>query len=886
MSIRNLDELLRPESVALIGASPRAGSLGSLIWKNLTSAGFKGSLYPVNLKHKSLAGVPMYKSVSAIQQSIDLAIICTPPETVVTLITELGLAKVKAVIVVTAGLTLDRKHEMLHAAKPYLLRILGPNCLGIMSPKIGLNASFAQTNPLSGDLAFISQSGALATGILDWAKFRGIGFSHLVSLGEGSDVDFADLLEVLGSDSSTKAIILYVESIALARKFMSAARSAARNKPVIIFKAGRSGQGAIAAASHSGALAGSDIVFDAAIQRAGMLRVDTLQEMFIAAMALTRRGSRENKNLTILTNGGGAGVVAADWAVRQNVALTQLTSATIIELDKSLPKNWSKSNPIDIVGDAPIDRYVQSLKALLQSNDDSLILLIHAPTALVSSKEIATACVATIGKSKDRVSSCWLGDDSVHEARAIFALAGIADYATPEEAVTAFSMLQRYWRHQELLLEVPVACGLATKPDPSLIRSSIFEALASGRSWLSIIEVDTLLNTYGIRTPRLRRALATKAAVLAAALEVGYPVALKIDSEKIQHKFDMGGVALDLKNDHELADAFDSMGASLRQKLPAVLLEHFVVQEMMDRKGSIELIVGSYIDALFGPVILFGQGGTSVEIVKDRAIGIPPLNSILANHLIDSTLIAKQFVAYRGKAAVDKDSVSRVISAVSAMLADIPEILELDINPLSACADGAIAIDARVRVSALNPSGPGRFAILPYPEVLVESVLWRGENIILRPIRPEDEAQHRQFLEQLTPEDIRMRIFFTKRELPRSELARLTQIDYAREMAFIAEREGENNARQTLAAVRVVSDPEGHSAEFALVVRSDLKRYGLGKIMLNKAIRYAKGKDLKQLVGTVLRENNSMKALVLGAGFVIDTHAPMEREAFNIVLKL
>jgi acetyltransferase len=885
MSIRNLDELLRPKSVALIGASSTQGSLGALIWNNLTSAGFLGPLYAVNLKHKSLGDFPIYRSVNAIAQTIDLAIICTPPKMVVDLIAELGQAGVKAVIVITAGMSHDQKQAMLSTAKPYLLRVLGPNCLGIISPKIGLNGSFSQTNSLPGDLAFISQSGALATGILDWAKFRGLGFSHLVSLGEGSDVDFADLLDMLATDSSTKAIILYVESITLARKFMSAARAAARNKPVIVLKSGRSEQGAIAAASHSGALAGSDMVFDAAIKRAGMLRVETLQELFVAAMALTRRGNRDNKHLAILTNGGGAGVIAADWAARLHVALTVLSSKTVEEFDKFLPPNWSKNNPIDIIGDAPILRYQKALEALLATRDDSLILLIHAPTAMVSSKEIAQACLVAIGRSKDRIMSCWLGDESVREARDLFRQAGIADYATPEEAVAAFSMLQRFWRHQELLLEVPSACVESIKPDLSAIRSAISEALAAGRSWLSMTQAFELLNLYGIKTPKFRRTIATKEAVLTAASELGYPLALKVDSEKIQHKFDVGGVCLDLNSEVELEQAFDVMLASIHKKFPELVIEHFIVQVMVKKKNSIELILGSYVDALFGPVILFGQGGTGVEVIKDRAIAIPPLNTVLANELISSTQVSRQFVAFRGQPAVDTEGVAASLVALSALLAAIPEISEIDINPFCVDSTEPVALDARVRISALAPSGSSNFSILAYPDELVESILWAGENIVLRPIRPEDESQHRLFLEQLTPEDIRMRIFFTKRELPRSELARLTQIDYSREMAFIAERESEKGAKQTLAAIRMVCDPEGFSGEFALVVRSDLKRQGLGRIMLNKAIRYAKERGLRQMVGTVLRENNAMRELVSSAGFVNDTSAPIEREATNVVLK-
>jgi acetyltransferase len=769
MSIRNLDHLLQPKTIALIGASSHPESMGAIIWANLNAGKFQGSLYPVNLKYKFLDYAQVYKHVIELPETIDLAVICTPPETVAPLIREMALAKVKSVLVVTKGLTESQTRDMLNSAKPQLMRVLGSNSIGVLTPKIGLNASLYPTDSIAGDLAFISQSGAISTAVLDWARFRGIGFSHLISLGESSDVDMADLLDALGSDSGTKAILLYAESIQSARKFMSAARAAARNKPVIILKAG--------SASDS-----SQGIMNAAFSRAGMLRVSTMQQLFTAAMALTRRGDPKSTGLTILSNAHGASQMAADFANNEDIALT------LVEID----------------GKNIVERYNKELQNVLSGNTGSMILLMHSPMASAAGKEIALTSIDAIGDHKNRVMSCWLGEESTHEARDIFRRAGIADYETPEEAVSAFSMMRTYWRNQALLMEAPASFTSQLLPNVSDVRVAICEALASGRDTLSTVEVGALLNLYGIKTPEL--------------------------------------------------------------------LDVSVIDQA---SKAIEILVGAYVDPLFGPVVTLGaMNGDKGK----RSIGLPPLNSILASEMIINSGVVFD--------ELGREAVCLALMAISSMLAHIPEIVELEIKPLRANSDGVLAMAASVTISSLKPAGAKNFAILPYPEELIESVLWRGENIMLRPIRPEDEAQHRHFLEQLTPEDIRMRIFFTKRELSRSELARLTQIDYDREMAFIAERDIENGVRQTLAVVRVVADPDGYSAEFALVVRSDLKRQGLGRLMLDKAIAYSRKKGLHQLVGSVLRENNAMKELTSRAGFVSDSSIPMEREASNVILVL
>lgn len=861
LSIRHLDRLLNPTSVAVFGASARAGSVGATIWRNLRAGSFKGALYPVNPKHDTVDGVKACARAADLPAVPDLAVICTPPATVAPLVAELGELGTKAAIVVTAGLTADQKQAVLDAARPHLLRVLGNNCIGSMSPLIGLNATFAHTDALPGPLAFVSQSGALVTAVLDWAKSRGIGFSHLVSLGEHLDVDFGDLLDHFATDAATRAVLLYVESVSAPRKFMSAARAAARNKPVIVVKAGRAGNGVKAAASHTGALAGSDTVYDAAIRRAGLLRVDTLQELFTAAETLARFGNQHSERLTILTNGGGAGVMAADAAAREGVALAEPGPALLAKLDAALPFNWSRANPIDIIGDAPVERYTAALEALLADPEAGTVLFMHAPTAIVRSDDIARACVPLLRAAPSRVMGCWLGDGAVADARRRFEAAGVADYATPEEAVHAFAMLQTFHRNQATLLETPSA---SENPVPDLAAAqTLFEtALAEGRAWLSEAEAKAVLAAYGIPVvPTVPCGPSAQAAV-AAARGLPWPLALKILSPDITHKSDVGGVRLGLADEAALRTAAEEMLARVRAARPEARLEGFTVQPMVHRAGAHELIVGASVDPVFGPVILCGEGGTAVEVTADSAIGLPPLNRSLAKELLSRTRISRRLAGYRDRPPVNADALHDVLVAVSQMLADLPHLAELDINPLWADHAGVLALDARIKVSATPVAGAERFAIRPYPRNWVEEVEWQGRRLTVRPIRPEDEAQHRRFIERLDAEDLRMRIFYTRRELPHSELARLTQIDYDREIAFVAEDGGE-----TLGVARAACDPDNLAAEFALIVRSDLKGRGLGSLLLATLERYLRQRGTQAVFGRVLRANGAMLRLAEAAGF-------------------
>ena len=899
MSIRNLDFLFRPKSVAVIGASNRPRSVGAIVLRNLIEAGFDGAILPVNPKHAVLENLPVYASVDALPETPELSVICTPAPTVPGLIGQLGARGTRAAIVLTAGMNTHKNADgvtlqqaMLAAARPHILRILGSNCVGLLVPAIGLNASFAHTSALPGKIAFVSQSGALVTGILDWAKSRGIGFSKFVSLGDGADVDFGDMLDYLARDPHTHAILLYIEDIRHARKFMSAARSAARGKPVLVLKAGRAPEGAKAAALHTGALAGVDAVYDAAIRRAGMLRVFTTEDLFDAVETLAHARTVVGERLTIVTNGGGPGVMATDALIDAGGQLSALSQTTCSRLDDILPANWSKGNPVDIVGDAPVARYADTLRILLQENAGDTVLLIHAPTAIVPSAEIATAVAPLLTNAGRMTLACWLGGDAVVQARAIFGDAGIPTYATPEDAVAGFIQVLQYRRNQMLLMQAPPEASVEFVPDRETARAVVTSALAAGRAMLSEPEAKRVLAAYGIPVVQTRVATTVDAAVQAASA-IGFPVAVKILSPDITHKSDVGGVALDLEDAAAVANAAEAMHRRLSVLLPQAHLTGFSVQAMARRPASHELIVGMTTDPVFGPVILFGHGGVAVEVMNDKALGLPPLNMVLARDMVSRTRVAKLLAGYRNQPAANIDAICRTLVQVAQLVSDLAEVAELDINPLLADAAGVIVLDARIRLAApvLLPVQGGvascmdRLAIRPYPQALEEWLPWQGERILLRPIRPEDSAAHMRFVQQLTPEDVRFRMFIGMHSLPAAQLARFTQIDYDREMAFIATRTGADGQPETLGVGRVVTDPDNIEAEFAIIVRSDMKFKGLGKLLMQKLIAYCRARGTQAIVGEALSDNTALRRLVTGMGFTVVPFAEAGTRALRMELQ-
>jgi acetyltransferase len=886
MSIRNLEHLFRPRSVAVVGASETPRSVGATVLHNLIEAKFAGAILPVNPKNRELAGIKAHPTVASLPEVPELAVICTPPTVVPDVIGELGARGTKAAVVITAGLGavknpqgMTLKEAMLAAAKPHLLRILGPNCVGLLVPGLGLNASFAHTGALPGKIAFVSQSGALVTAVLDWAKSRGIGFTKFISLGDSADVDCGDVLDYLGSDPETHAILLYIEAITAARKFMSAARAAARNKPVLVVKAGRAPEGARAAASHTGALAGSDEVYDAAIRRAGMLRVSSTEDLFNAVETLARARPLGGDRLTIMTNGGGPGVMATDALIDAQGRLASLSQETLRKLDTILPFTWSRANPVDIIGDAPIERYLQTLQILLDDPQSDAVLFIHAPTAIVPSGEIAAAIAPVVKRAQRNVLACWLGGDAVQKAKDAFEEAGIPTYDTPEEAVRAFVQIVQYRRNQDLLMEVPPSRSAEFAHDRDKAHAVMKGVLADGRTMLSELEAKAVLAAYNIPVVNTRIATTVQEAVRVAR-DLGFPLALKILSPDIAHKSDVGGVVLDLQTAAAVEAAAKAMQERVRQYRPSASLQGFTVQTMVRRPNAHELIVGVTTDVVFGPVVLFGQGGTAVEVTADRAVGLPPLNTVLARDLVSRTRISRLLAGYRDRPPADIGAISRTLIQLAHLIADIPEIVELDINPLLADDRGVLALDARIVIAPSDASGLDRFAIRPYPEELEDWILWQGRKVLLRPIRPEDGTQHVEFFNALDPDDIRYRVFIRIRELPRSQLARLTQIDYDREMAFIAVSEREPGRFETLGVVRGIADPDNVTAEFAIIVRSDLKGQGLGPILLRKLIDYCRSRGIKALVGEALADNQRVIGLVRRFGGAV-THS----EPGTIVLR-
>jgi acetyltransferase len=880
VSVRNLERLFQPQSVAVIGASDRAGSVGALVMRNLLEAPFAGPVWPVNLAHDQVAGRQAWRDVASLPAVPDLAVICTPAATVPALVDALGRKGTRAAIVLSAGMASARtadgrtlQQAMLDAARPHLLRVLGPNCLGLLVPAAKLNASFAQANALPGRLAFVSQSGALATALLDWANSRSIGFSHYVSLGDSADVDVGDVLDYLASDASTFAVLLYLESVRAARKFMSAARAAARNKPVIVVKAGRAAAGARAAASHTGALAGADNVYDAAFRRAGMLRVNTLEDLFDAAETVAHARPLYGERLAIVTNGGGAGVLAADAMSLEGGTLSTLSEATLGQLDAHLPATWSRANPIDLIGDAPIERYTAALQILLAAPEVDAVLFMHAPTAIVPSTKIAEACVPLMRNAPKPVLTCWMGAGVVQDAVRACGEAGVPTYSTPERAVVAFVRRVQYMRNQRMLLQTPVETDDGVPPDRARAKAIVARALAAGRTLLDEFEAKTLLETYAIPVVGTRTVRNADEAA-EAARAIGYPVVLKILSPQVSHKSDVGGVTLGIDDEAELRRAAAAMQRRVAALRPDAQLAGFTVQAMVVRPHAQELIVGVASDEVFGPVIMFGQGGTAVEILKDSATALPPLNSVLADDLIARTRVSRLLAGYRDRAAVDHDALVATLVKVSQMVCELPELVELDINPLLADAQGVIALDARVKLRQGSAVGKAsdRLAILPYPALLEEKAAIDRHPVLLRPIRPEDEPRLRAFYARATPHDMRLRFFFARREVPHSELARYSQIDYDREMTFVAIAQDAANGHageDLLGDARAVCDPDNERAEFAIQVAAAWQRKGLGRALMAKLLRHLRSRGVKQVFGECLRSNDGMVALARSTGFTV-----------------
>lgn len=897
MSTYRLKKLLSPRSVALIGASPRHGSVGRAILDNIRKAQFKGEFGLVNPRYPEIDGVATVGSIQELAFAPELVVLTTPAQSIAGLIDEAGRRGAAGAVIVSAGLNHGAKalaDAAERAAQKYGMRLIGPNCLGIMMPGVSLNASFSAHMPAAGNLALISQSGAIAAGMVDWAAQRSVGFSGIVSIGDQLDVDIADLLDYFALDEKTHAILLYIEAIKDARKFMSAARAAARVKPVVVVKSGRLAQGAKAAATHTGALAGADAVYDAAFRRAGILRVSDLRELFDCAETLGRVKSLPGKRLAILTNGGGIGVLAVDRLVELGGVPADISPAIHKKLDAVLPPTWSKSNPVDIIGDADAARYAVALEALLADPDNDAVLVMNVQTAIARADEIAAAVTGVVQKYRAEhrmrpkpVLAVWVGaDQSVGD---LLSSAGIPNYQTGGDAVLGFMHLVRHHEVVEILAQVPPAMPADFAPDKEAARKVIAAALADGRSWLDPIEVKRLLDAYDIAfVPTFAAADAEEAVAHATELFAqGSTVVLKIMSRDIVHKSDVGGVVLNLTSPDAVRKAAADILARAKSLRPDARISGVMVQAMVVRAKTRELILGLADDPTFGTVVVFGRGGTAVEIINDKSLSLPPLDLHLARRLIERTRVSRLLRAYRDVPAVKHDAVAMVLVKLAQMAADVPEIRGLDINPLLADETGVLAVDARVVVGHAEPkfrgSGHANFAVRPYPSQWQRHITVKeGWRVFVRPIRPEDEPLIHEMLKHVTMHDLRLRFFAPMKQFSHEFIARLTQLDYARAMAFVAFDEASN---EVVGVVRIHSDSIYETGEYAILLRSDLKGRGLGWTLMQMIIEYAKSEGLKTISGDVLSENTVMLAMCRNLGFEVEPD-PVEHEICNVRLTL
>jgi acetyltransferase len=883
MSTYRLKDLLAPRSLALVGASPRQGSVGGAILRNIRNAKFKGEFGLVNSHYAEIDGVATVGRLSQLPFVPELVVITTPAVSVADLIEEAGKLGAAGAVIIPAGLghgagSLAEAAE--HAARKYGMRLIGPNCLGILMPSADLNASFSAHMPVAGHLALISQSGAIATGMVDWAAQRAVGFSGIVSIGDQLDVDIADLLDYFALDGRTRAILLYVEAIKDARKFMSAARAAARIKPVVVVKSGRMALGAKAAATHTGALAGSDAVYDAAFRRAGILRVSDLRELFDCAETLGRLESPPGKRLAILTNGGGIGVLAIDRLSELGGIPAPITPEIREKLNAVLPPTWSGSNPVDIVGDADPARYAAALEILLADPANDAILVMNVQTAIARADDIAAIVTGMVKKYREQcrgsakpVLAAWVGADRI--IGDMLSGAGIPNYPTEDDAVRGFMHLVQHREVMAALAQVPPAMPSDFAPETEMARKIVAAALADGRHWLDPVEIKRLFEAYEIAmVPTFAAADAEQAVVYASQLFAqGMTVVLKIMSRDIIHKSDVGGVVLNLTTPEAVRAATGDIIARAKALRPEARIAGVIVQAMVVRPKARELILGLADDPTFGTVVVFGRGGTAVEIINDKALALPPLDLQLARSLIERTRVSRLLRGYRDVPAVRQDAVAMVLVKIAQMAADIPEIRELDINPLLADENGVLAVDARMAVGKVERkfggSGPANFAVRPYPSQWQRHLDVKGGwRVSVRPIRPEDEPELHEFLKHVTSHDLRLRFFAPMKEFSHEFIARLTQLDYARAMAFVAFDEVTN---ELVGVVRIHSDSIYENGEYAILLRSDLKGRGLGWALMQLIIEYARSEGLKMISGDVLQENTIMLEMCRSLGFEIKT---------------
>jgi acetyltransferase len=874
MSILNLDRLFAPQSVAVVGASEREGSIGAAIMRNLIEGGFAGKIYPVNPHHAAIAGQKAFDAISEVPESVDMAVIAVPIRMVPEIIAACASARVGGAVVISAGGketgAQGREIETViaGAAENSGLRIIGPNCLGTINTRIKLNASFAAQMPLPGSMAFISQSGAVGGAVLDLSIRERIGFSYFVSLGSMLDVNFGDLIDFLGNEPGVGSIVMYLENLTRHRNFMSAARAVARIKPIIAFKAGRSRAGAAAAASHTGALAGEDAIYDAAFNRAGIVRVKTFEELFDCAELLSKRPQTVGTGLAIVTNSGGPGVMAADALADYGFEPISLSEETVRKLDAVLPPHWSKGNPIDIIGDATAEDYRKVIAICRDAPEINALLVILAPQAMIDPVEAATAICGQVKERPFPVLTSWIGGPLAERGRAVFNQAGIPTFDTPERAVRAFTDLWRYTRNIELLQQIPSGLPRRLDFDRHKAGTLIQQGLERKSPMMTEIESKALLAAYGIPINPAETAFSADEAARKAE-RIGYPVVLKIHSREISHKTDIGGVALGLQNEADVRSSYSRILHNAMSRGATGGTEGVTVQPMLPAP-TVELILGAKKDADFGPVVLFGMGGVVTEVFRDRAIALPPLNRLLARRLIDQTKVYRILKGFRNLPAANLDLLEEILIRLSQLVCDFAEIEELDINPFFVTTDGFSAVDARVRLKRTEVRSPMHLVISPYPVQYEKTVITKSMlEIFIRPIRPEDAPLMTKLFDSLSNRSIYLRFFSHMKSLPAHMLARFTQIDYDREIALVA-LDKDKSREQMMGVSRIIFEQDFKNAEFSVLVGDAWQGKGVGAELLKNSLRIARERGIEKIWGLVLTENTQMLALGKKLGFSIN----------------
>jgi acetyltransferase len=890
----SLDPLFRPKTVAVIGATDKEGSVGRTLLWNLISHPFGGVVFPVNPRRSSVLGIRSYPNLSAIPERVDLAVVVTPAPSVPAIMSECVAARVRAAIVISAGFKetgpegIELERQVLAEVRRGGIRLIGPNCLGVMSPRTGLNATFAAGIARPGNVAFMSQSGALCTAVLDWSLRENVGFSAFASLGSMLDVSWGDLIDHLGRDPHTHSIILYMETVGDARSFLSAAREVALTKPIIVIKPGRTEAGARAAASHTGSLTGSDDVLDAAFRRCGVLRVNRISEVFSMAEVLAKQPRPSGPRLCIVTNAGGPGVLATDALLLAGGQLAALGPETKAALDEALPKHWSHGNPIDVLGDASPDRYARSLQIAAADPGSDGLLVILTPQAMTDPTRTAEALRPYAHLPGKPVLASWMGGPDVQAGVDILNRIDIPTFDYPDTAARAFLHMWRYTDNLRALYETPTLPATPQRASAREAAAGILgQVRGKGRTLLTEAESKGVLAAYGIPTVPTRVATSEGEAI-AAADELGYPVVVKLHSETITHKSDVGGVKLDLRDAQQVREAYTAIAAAVGQRAGPSHFLGVTVQPMVRRDGY-ELIVGSSLDAQFGPVLLFGAGGILVEVYKDRALGLPPLTSTLAKQMIDGTVISKALAGVRGQRPVDREALAQLLVTFSQLVVEQPAIREADINPLLASPDRLIALDARIVLHGVEVPDHclPRPVIRPYPGEYTWGFVTRsGKQVTLRPIRPEDEPLLARFHETLSERTVYLRYLEHLRlnqRVAHQRLARLCFIDYARDMALVVEGTGPAGAPEMLAVGRL-SRTGPREAEFSVLVADAHQGQGIGTELLRRLVEIGRQEGFRKITADMSPANGAMQAVSRKLGFRL--HGELQDPTLEAVLEL